>query len=317
MVDLAKGTNGTVSIFIGSSTSLLNPVPGVGINPPNVTVVPTGTGTAYFGAFPTAIQAPIGPVTVNATNQNVFFNSTSALRTITLGQNVVITADPPAPTTLIQPAITPTAAAPGTAVSAQPVMAVSGGITAAPTSMGGLVNANAFSGPAFTANTASLSGYAKPFNASASTHSASAPRIVPITAEGAETSLTRTRPFAVSEIGMFDHKGLRTHKAARANGHFEPVASIVASTPARAAAPEAAATQAMNAVPAANGIFNLTHGGVLFAPAHKLTVKTHTAQVTIQANAVALVVASDHGVAVYNLHDGRHGDVAVSSMGRK
>lgn len=305
-----KGTAGTVSIFIGSSTSLLNPVPGVGINPPNVNVVQGVTGTAFFGAFPAAIQAPVGPVTVNVTNQNVFFNSTSALRTITLGQNVVITADPPAPTTLVQPAVMPTAAALAT-VSAQPVIQVSGGMTTpAPMLSGG--NASTFSVPAFSANTANLSGYTTPVNTMAAV-----PRTVPVATESTGTSFSRQSAFTVSEIGMFDHKGLRAHKTAHTNGHFEPVAAVVASTPAMAGTPEVAATEAMAAVAAADGVFHLSQGGVLFAPAHKLSIVTPTAQVTIAANAVALVVANDHGVSVYNLHDGRHGDVAIAALGRK
>lgn len=88
-----KGTNGTVSIFIGTSTSTQNPSP-PGVPPANITVTPTGTGKAFFGVNPSSITAS-GAVSVQAKNQNVFFNS--AARPITIGAGTTITADPPAP----------------------------------------------------------------------------------------------------------------------------------------------------------------------------------------------------------------------------
>jgi hypothetical protein len=54
-------------------------------------------------------------------------------------------------------------------------------------------------------------------------------------------------------------------------------------------------------------------GCVLFAPDRDVCVDTPYAQVTIAAKAVALLVVSQKGVSVYNLHDLHSGDVSVLS----
>lgn len=57
----------------------------------------------------------------------------------------------------------------------------------------------------------------------------------------------------------------------------------------------------------------LREGRVLFAPDRNVCVETPYAQVKIAANAIALVLVTDKGVAVYNLHDSHSGDVSISS----
>jgi hypothetical protein len=92
-----KGTNGQVSIFVGPATSN---APGTA--PTGVTVNTQGTGQVFWGDNPAQITVATGTATVNALNQNVFFNST-ATGTITLGSDSVITADPPSPSSVLRP----------------------------------------------------------------------------------------------------------------------------------------------------------------------------------------------------------------------
>jgi hypothetical protein len=93
-----KGTNGLVSIYIGTATSTSNPSPPA--TPPAGITVPTNTGKVYFGAMPGQIvQATPGTstLTINATNQNVLLNAPAAGTKITFGTGDTITADPQAP----------------------------------------------------------------------------------------------------------------------------------------------------------------------------------------------------------------------------
>ena len=93
---LPKGTNGQVSIIIGTATSTSNPYPGTTVN--NLQVTQTGPGKVFYGATPGAISVT-GPGTAQlfATNQNIFLNSPDINRTIEIGTGTTITADPPAP----------------------------------------------------------------------------------------------------------------------------------------------------------------------------------------------------------------------------
>lgn len=66
---------------------------------------------------------------------------------------------------------------------------------------------------------------------------------------------------------------------------------------------------------AAPGTFSLKNGSVLFAPERALVVRTPHGQVVVAAGAIALVAVSKDGIAVYDLHDGRCGDVTISTGG--
>lgn len=88
-------TNGTITAAVGPlPTTRTNP--GQANFPGLVTVSTTSPGQAYAGPYPGALIGPSKyPSAVNAAGRDIIFSSTSASRTITLGDDSVITADPP------------------------------------------------------------------------------------------------------------------------------------------------------------------------------------------------------------------------------
>src|SRR5262249_10833685 len=58
-------------------------------------------------------------------------------------------------------------------------------------------------------------------------------------------------------------------------------------------------------------------GSAIFAPSVDTVVETPFGSVAIDAKSVALVVATDNALAVYNLDDAHHDAVTVTSAGRK
>jgi hypothetical protein len=61
----------------------------------------------------------------------------------------------------------------------------------------------------------------------------------------------------------------------------------------------------------------LRQGPLLLAPQHDTTVFTGAGRVDVAADAVALIIAFDGGVAVYNLHDYKRDSVVIHNNHRK
>jgi hypothetical protein len=95
----ASPTNGQVAILFNSNQRS-NPIGGKIAAPAGLIINATGSGNVFLGATPAAISVaqPGSMATINATNQSVYFNSPNSINRIVLGNNVTITADPPAPT---------------------------------------------------------------------------------------------------------------------------------------------------------------------------------------------------------------------------
>jgi hypothetical protein len=61
----------------------------------------------------------------------------------------------------------------------------------------------------------------------------------------------------------------------------------------------------------------LDQGVLLLAPETDTMVRTSCGVIQVSANAAALIIAFDGGIAVYNFHDTRHGAVVINSLGHK
>jgi hypothetical protein len=100
----------------------------------------------------------------------------------------------------------------------------------------------------------------------------------------------------LSQLQIFDSRGLRN-----------------AQSSVKAKLGEGKALQGFVNQKAASPIeMTLKQGSMLFASDRPVKLKTGVGQISIAARAIALVVATPEGVALYNLHDDRGGEVSVN-----
>jgi len=107
---------------------------------------------------------------------------------------------------------------------------------------------------------------------------------------------TQTDSCDLSQLQIFDSHGLRSSETASktklgANNSLQGFVSQKAVGPVE---------------------MTLKQGSMLFASDRPVKLKTSVGQISIAAKAIALVVATREGVALYNLHDDRGGEVSVN-----
>lgn len=290
-----KGTLGAVSIFIGTGTSTQNPSPPASIA--NITVNQVaGTNKAYFGANPSAISAT-GAVTVNLVNQSVYFNAptTAAAGAIQIGSGTTITADP-----LAFVAASPMKTSQNIVIPASPQSnqvapnAVSAGSSS--------LSANAF------VNSVNFSNLpATDTMRIQQSIGASAERFAANTAVSSETS--QAAPAVVGAARA------DSQKSEMSIANSQPLSKFLSGS--------------INQV---DGVFDenqitvndggsskceLNYGGVVFAPKKTTSVITPFGNVNLAADSIALVVVTECGLSLFNLHDEHRGSVNLARDGKR
>lgn len=332
-VSIATGpaTGGGVTIFTGGSATqanqLTNSVTGLTVNI-------TGTGKVFRGPNPGAVIFT-GSNTANAINQTVTFSAASGTATITLNNNVTVTADPITPVSQVR------ATSPG--VLPDNVSSHHSDLTlpAIPT-FKQLLNTSLAPAETMVAmnetNANLVSAHVSAISYGINANAAAGKAITEW------NGIAGSPTFNPEDIVLFDGTSIRADWDASPNAKldnlasdYKPIAfwasapkSIVSMvtpemvlnskvtgaafsqeimTKFRSAGVEAALGRAGNSV-------MLRKGSVLFATDKDLSVETIAGRVSMASGSLVLIIAHNNGVAIYDIHDEHANDVAVTVAGR-
>lgn len=287
-------TNG--DILIGDNSSVvtggkgdnviiaIGPAPKKGTNPTapaGINVQTVGKGLAFFG--PDTGVVATSTADVNAINKNVIFNNLSsniATKKITLGTDSVVTADPPSRPVSNMVLTTSSLVGPDALESTvQMPDLISEPATARMDSaniLGNIFNASSNVANLISLNNAVLNED-QPSISTESFHS---------TDEGG-----RANDLIVDAAFVIERES-PLHQFAAANG-----GSVVALE-----------------APSGNrsSSHDMAYGNGLFAPNFDTTIKTSIGSVELKAGAVALIMQSNGGLSVYDLHDERKNSIVVN-----
>jgi hypothetical protein len=295
-----QGKGDQVVIAIGSppkkGTNTINP------DPTNITVTPTGKGQAFWG--PGGVVATGSGVTILPTNKNVIFNNLSTNgKLISLAAGVTVEADPPS----------------------------RGALSSTSTSLGSL----GFATAAVPSVGAALSGDSADLLATSHVSAATAAnqylgdtsRLLNIATVG-DTAFNSTRDgitksLTIGGIGRIGTvTGAGTLDSANTLGTAGTLDSITLST---ASTGEAGPTVVENdgADLFIDAAFHnekdtsnhhvLNNGNALFAPVIDTVVETAHGKVELAAGSVALIMETESGLSVYDLHDQSKNAVVINT----
>ncbi len=292
---------GQIYITMGAAPivffSLKGPVPG-----PDVPLTSSTGGAEIFfttTSNPLNTITSIGLNTLNASGRNVVFNGAGNNNAITLEGNDVITADPPPVT---------------------PVVSSAGQNTAALLSLASNNSAitSAFS-PALVAAAAQTSGGQNQISTSSLTGQNptlnwSLPTTLAIS--GAQQSGEFDGPRLALPGGISSGNLNNNVFGTTGSGNIGPQYPTEYSIQSGIRSDDQAGKQSTSRKLLTGGISNaavktLDRGVQMLAPKEKTTLVTAYGSVDVAAGAVAMVMAFDGGLAVYNLHDTRSGAVLV------
>ncbi len=257
--------------------------------PVGVTVQTQGKGLAFFGPDPGVVATTTA--NVNAINKNVIFNNLSnniATKKITLGSASTVTADPPSRSVSNMVLTTGT---PGDIASLDNTVMMSE-FDRIPT-----INDNASARALY--NTTSASGFDNILNSFSNfANLISLNNAVPNT-----ESLSEPMPYAEASACTTDlivdadfviEQESPLHEFATNNG-----AGVV--TLMKAASGNRSTRH------------NLANGNGIFAPRFDTTIKTSMGSIELKAGAIALIMQSNEGLAVYDLHDECKNSIVINT----
>lgn len=281
-------TAGQVSLIVGPSTSTANQSPPY--NPGNSFVLNANGGKIYFGANPTGVKVSSGQATINAINQNVFFNTSTPTGKITLGNGVIVEADPPP--------LVPTIASPASSASAS-AQSLQLGSIATPSAIVGSVApiANIASGFVPLAQ----ASMPVPTDLTASRISALGNRSVGF-AHGDRDSVGE---MSLGEMATLDGTGIHSSQ-----GVFAGVAVINSANSNSISAESLRGSVSQGIAPSS---FALSEGQILLAPSKDISVHTPSGTVRVDKGAIALLLVTPETTSIYNLHDGHRNSVSITS----
>lgn len=302
---------GNVYIVLGAIPADSDLLPGVAPTDGS----PSINGTVFFGST----ANPNGSITTSdgdslfGLDRNLVFNTNNQPASqITLGQNVTIVADPPlAPGVTVAdygtmhygassvtaiPAASTTSTAP--AISAAGIQAVVLPSTSSPSSELSLVRGVSDAVSTLRALPEAVSAALAQYLSAPSNGSLSAL----FAASGISELPTVARSKGIQTVDLASLSGAQKSGAAN---------SAAVSTVATAANPRSGnklAGSVSNAVR-----HNVENGAMLLAPERNTIIETPYGSVGIAAGSVALMIAFDKGLAVYDLHDNRKDSVVLTS----
>lgn len=334
---------GNVYIVLGNVPSNADLRPGVAPTGGS----PTINGTVYFGTK----QNPTGSITTNSGDvlqglaRNLVFNNNKLGNAqITLGQNVTIVADPPlAPGESAADFGTMSYGASGGASSNAAFGNATGG-AAQLQFVGGVqpssipVAAMAGSLPMSTSESSVSPVSAVRGNAfEASIPAISASLAAALNAPAIGTGVSDALLERVEEISNSDNSKLSAERLANAKAAVEALLGPIVTVKGQGAK-VASSTTIDNAITATDNltaqqtatsasatrlsgnVTNITRrsiqkGAMLMAPESNTVIDTPHGSVGVSAGSVALLIASDKGLAVYDLHDNKKGSVVLTGGG--
>lgn len=274
IIETAGANGGNVSIAIGA-------LPRRGTNtlvPSGVTVNRVGSGEAFFG--PGGLNTSAGNISINAINKNVILNNISQTgRVISIGANAVITADPPSATPLItKPA--ESALEPASSKYLGYITPLSSDLKDVPSQL--LNGSTAVDSIHLNSQLGTLGPY----------------------------GLTQRIPSQSVPFGgvqTVDNDDLHNHYVLDAFVWCEKdlgICKTASLLPARAATNETTGST--------NDLATLTGGSVLFAPQKHTKLKTPFGCVEMEAGTLSLLVATEHSLCLYDLHDTKKGSISLT-----
>ncbi len=318
----------------GNVTVAVGPAPSTGKNPttiaPGFTIQNLGTtGQVFFGSNPSEIQGSASNLTTQ--NANIIFNTT-ATNAIGISSSS-ITADPPqatAPSMIVSPA--------AASINIMPSDIASGGI-----GIGGGAGALTFVGPIGTAQIGAFSPTANAFGGVPATIAQAAMSGLNAAAVGSAQVISvlgwqngsQSLPAAIGKENVYvldapgsDNDGVAgdsdtaVQTTAIYNGSLLQGGVSIGDSGSGKAVRWISETETVGGkIPAAlhegDRPADFANGALLAAPRHDTVYKTEFGDVSVQAKALALIMAYGHGLAVYNLHDQRAGAISVTVDGKK
>jgi hypothetical protein len=313
---------GNVYIVMGLAPPAFSPVDGTA--PAGVTITETAGGQVTFGA---AVSNPAGSITSDPTatfealGRNLAFNTgTFGAGAITVGADAVITADPPAQSGSVAQILARIAAENGrtstygSRSASQSTSTVSTASTGFAGAALGNVSSELMSGISNSTTTGDNSIRVNAPQAVSSVLSA-------LNATVSNASLSNlTNSNSLSNLSNIQ---FTTLNSATNRDTTTGVAGAMGIAESR----NSALQQALNGgnqqagTPMLNGeVSNVQHrslerGPLLVSPQVDLVVDTPHGSVSVAAKSLALVIANDNGVAVYNLHDHRKSAVKLTRNG--
>jgi len=302
----AKGV-GQVSFVVGSIPAANTLA--LGLIPNGVTISQSGGAAVTFGTTsdPGGTITASGSNYLNAAGRDVVFSQGSA-GSISLGGGDSITADPPVsfgPASGSVAPLSPYSPAASPVVSYSAISFAASTLLALDTSTG-----NSSAVPSLSAAAAAASIMANANSSSYLLNFGSNNTTV--------TSAIGSQPAALGSMGSLTQVG-ETNVALNQNA-VNNVLSGISDTNSISYPLQGGVSKAVKAAKsddkkkniAGRIERNLERGVTLIAPDSNTTVHTGFGSVDVAANAVALIVAFDGGVAVYNLHDNKHDSIVVS-----
>lgn len=286
IVTSGKGNNGSIYAVIGNSLPSTPSNSGQGQFPGSVIITEKAPGLVYAGSTPQALIGPtIGTPTasVYAKGQNVVFDSPSNTNTISFGNGVKITADPP-----VGPLL----------ANARPSVAATKNLLTS-SSMVSANQTNSTTPQAEPANfMAPVAHLAIPSNGVIS----SAPMPTSLQVTHSTTASTPSFKHNVSsnkfELGCETiHTGTDERNQQNGAPGWRNQKSDLLLFDCVSKAP--------------SSYTKLEEGNFMLAPERDLTVQTKFGTVRISANSAAVVSVSGKGLAVYDLHDTHRGSIKV------
>ena len=324
---------GLVEMTIGA---LPTTKPVAGTTPGNVTINNTGGGMVYFGSaahLNQSITASGAASTINASGRNVIFNSNGDNTAITLEGNNTITGDPPVPGAATSASIV-------TPLVVQAVVSspVSSNFSNAPMAGFGATTTNVSPVAATTATQANAGSQFKSstdsilssFNSNALVHADTSNGVnltVPAVSLSSPTSASSLQALsAVSPLAAATTSTLSAvASTAQANTSSSSLAGVSSLANANALTREPLMGEVSkkhhgHAAQATASISDthktLESGAMILCPDHDTTVDSQFGKVQIAAKSVVVMVATDNGLSVFNIHDDARNSVTVASNGK-
>lgn len=353
----ASGTTaGVGEVFIAMGPLPIPPYTDRKKPPKGVTITETGGAGVFLGKKGIDTRKETN-IALNALNRDLVFSLSGKLnkKAIHVGSNVTITADPPGdivPTaaglsaksnaglntiSAIAPITETSNAIPATTVGAERNSAIlfnTGMVQTLNNSITNSLTLNSFSNAqaGLTSSGLTSSGLTSSGLATDDSTKSSSTLLSEKSFTGTQDALSAIFGDETDELGSVfvdailvseslpnasapNSAALQSAEANSADPQSADHKPAAANLPARKSASVSGAANATNAQ--ANLAHNLTNGSAVFVPVHNMTVNTPHAKISVAAGSVVLVVSSENGTAVYDLHDAKKDAVHVAFHDQK
>jgi fibronectin-binding autotransporter adhesin len=308
-------TAGVGEVFIAMGALPVPPYTDQTRAPKGVIITETGGGGVFLGRKGIDTRKETN-IALNALGRDLVFSLEGRLnrRTIHVGSNVTITADPPGD-------VVPLAAARGARLAASTLSLASSsavsqlqansmpsiGLDSNLTSGSNidLSGANAFGSVAQLATVANLT--------TTLSNSAANPFFAANLATVASNSSTLSLDQRQSAYAFDALSAIYGDEAATSFCSTLEAALVSDSLP-NAVRPMTVTKSAKGN--ALSSTHRMNNGSAVFAPAHNMTVRTPHTEIAIAADSVVLVVAGENGTSIYDLHDTKKEAITVSIQGK-